>query len=117
MSINNLSKEIAKYLSQFSKEVEEELEKAKDDITKDAVKQLKVSSPKKTGSYRKGWTRKKVGKSYVIYNKTDYRLTHLLENGHAKSTGGRVAAQVHITPVEENSIKEFVERVERVIKG
>jgi len=117
MSINNLSKEIANYLSQFSKEVEEELEKSKDDITKDAVKQLKVRSPKNTGSYRKGWTRKKVGKGYVIHNKTDYRLTHLLENGHAKRGGGRVAAKVHIKPVEEGSIKAFIERVERVIKG
>ncbi|MED3070383.1 HK97 gp10 family phage protein, partial [Bacillus thuringiensis] len=39
----------------------------------------------------------------------------LLEKGHAKANGGRVPAKVHIAPVEEHAIHDFVERVERAI--
>ncbi|MNW18141.1 hypothetical protein D3C71_2175820 [compost metagenome] len=53
----------------------------------------------------------------MIYNEKHYRLTHLLEKGHVKRGGGRVAARVHIEPVEERIVAEFEKRVERAIKS
>jgi hypothetical protein len=116
VKVATLSNEIAKQLRQFTNLVEEEVELAKEEVTKEAVSLLKQNSPESTGSYRKGWRRKKVGKDIIIHNATDYQLTHLLENGHVKSGGGRVPSKVHIRPVEERIVREFEERVERAIE-
>lgn len=116
VNINNLSNEIAKALSQYSNEITEMLDTSKEAIATKAVKVLKETSPEGvTKSYKKGWGKTKEGSAWVVHNKTDYRLTHLLEKGHAKVSGGRVSAKVHIKPVEEMVIKEFVEDVEKVI--
>ena len=92
---------------------------AKKETAKNIVKALKSSSPEKKGGgrYAKGWRITQVGTAQVIHNKTDYQLTHLLEYGHAKVNGGRVASRVHIRPAEEQAIAEFVSKVEKVIKG
>jgi galactokinase/mevalonate kinase-like predicted kinase len=116
VKIDDLSKEIAKQLNQYTEDVKEAVEEIKEDVSKEAVALLKQTSPKKTGDYRKGWTKKRIGKDFVIHNKTDGQLTHLLENGHAKAGGGRVPAQVHISPVEEKIVESYIDRVEKVVK-
>lgn len=73
------------------------------------------------GSYAKGWTTKNGKKvkdmySKVAYNKKYYRLTHLLEFGHATRNGKRTKAIPHIRPTEEKYKKEFVEELERKIR-
>lgn len=116
VKINGLAKEIAKQLSQFTSVVEEEVEIAKDAVTKEGVSLLKQKSPKDTGDYSKGWTRTKDGKAIVVHNRTKGQLTHILEHGHVKVNGGRVAGSPHIRPVEEHMVKDFEDRVERAIK-
>lgn len=116
VKIQNIAGEIARHLRQYTSQVEEEVKQVSDEVTKDGVKELKATSPKDTGRYAKGWTRKKQGEGYVIHNKV-YQLTHLLEKGHAKRSGGRVAPRVHIRPVEEKMIKDLEERIERAIKS
>src|SRR5690625_1191951 len=118
VSINNLSDEISKHLKQYTSEVEEGLEDAKEKIAKESAKELKETSPKrkkgKRRKYAEGWRAKKVGTSWVIHNATNYQLTHLLEKGHVKVNGGRVRAIPHILPVEQNAIEKFEKEVERV---
>lgn len=115
-SIQNFSKELTNALASYSKEVTEGLEEAKVKAAKDVVKILKDNSPKQTGAYAKGWRVSKVGTAQVIHNKTRYQLTHLLEHGHLKVSGGRVRAKVHIRPAEQQGIEQFVSDVERAIK-
>lgn len=114
--VRGISNEIAKALSEYTNDIEKGLEKAKIKVARNTVKTLKSTSPIKTGSYAKGWTVKQIGTARVIHNKTDYQLTHLLENGHAKKGGGRVAAKVHIKPAEEKAIREYETAVRKEIQ-
>ena len=73
---------------------------------KDGRGYLKANSPKRTGDYAKGWSYEvdeDVPGSYTghVYNKRKPGLTHLLEKGHAKRSGGRVAGIPHIAPAFE----------------
>lgn len=116
VSVSNLANEIVRQVELYTREVEEEVEVSKVEVAKNAVDELRQKSPKLTGDYRKGWRVKKVGNNVVIHNKTDYQLTHLLEKGHAKAGGGRVPAKVHIAPVEERAVNDYLERVERAVQ-
>ena len=114
--IQDFSKELANILANYSKEITESLEDAKVNAAKEVVNYLKENSPKQTGAYAKGWRVAKIGTAQVIHNKTRYQLTHLLEKGHVKVSGGRVEAKVHIAPAEQQGIEQFVSNVERSIK-
>lgn len=113
-----LSDEIMALLDSFSSSVKEGTEQAVKKVSAETVKTLKVESPKKTGKYASGWARKKTDEGYVIYNKTSYQLTHLLEKGHAKVGGGRVPpAKIHIKPAEEQAIERLEQEIRRVVQG
>lgn len=115
--IEDLSGEIAKALRDYTNEVEHGLEVSKVEIAKDTVNRLKKTSPRLTGEYAKGWSHKKIGSARVVYNRTKYQLTHLLEHGHANRGGGRTPGQPHIGPAEQQAVDDFTKRVERMIKG
>lgn len=122
INIDQLADEIAKGLAEYSNDVIEGIDISSEKIAKKAVKQLKANSPKVTGKYAKGWskkTEKRFGEtnSHIIYNKNKPGLAHLLEHGHAKRGGGRVQGKPHIRPVEEQIIEEFTAEVEKVVKG
>lgn len=114
--INELNAEILRQVRTYTEEVKQKIEVAAKETANDLAKSLKKVEIKKTGDYRKGWRVKKKGKLYVVHNATDYQLTHLLEHGHAKIGGGRVAAKIHIAPAEEIAIHDFLEKVEDAIK-
>lgn len=83
--------------------------------------ELRKTSPKATGRYAKGWkmrTSFENGTSArcTVFNATDYQLTHLLEKGHAKRGGGRVAAIPHIAPAEEKAAQALVKRVKEAVR-
>lgn len=93
-------------LDEVNKEARDAGANAIKKISKESVQKLRNTSPKKSGDYAKGWTTKKVSDmEVVVHNKTDYQLTHLLENGHViknkKGTYGRTRPIKHIAPVEE----------------
>ena len=116
IGIDDLAAEIARELKEYTEEIDVEVQKATNKVTKELVDELKTTSPKLTGEYAEGWTRKKFRNGTVVHNRTNYQLTHLLEYGHAKEGGGRVPAKVHIRPAEEKAVNKFMEHVEGVIK-
>ena len=122
VSVDQLAAEIAKGLAEYSQDVVEKVNVSSEKVGKAAVKQLKSTSPKKSGKYAKSWavkTEPGVGQPHkrIVHVKAPhYRLAHLLEYGHAKVGGGRVEGRPHIRPAEEQVIKDFVQEVEEAIK-
>lgn len=105
----NLAQEIAQHLRQYSSDVEEKLQYSKKEVGQKAVKELRKAGKfnDRTGRYRKGWTLKKQGDNYIVWNKTDYQLTHLLEFGHVLRNGGRSKAFKHIKDVDDMVDEEY----------
>jgi len=122
INIDQLAAEIAKGLAEYSQDVVERVNASSERIGKEAVKRLKQTSPKRYGKYAKSWTmktEKAIGQPHIriIHAKAPhYRLTHLLEYGHAKVGGGRVEGRPHIGPAEEEVIREFTAAMEEAIR-
>jgi len=120
INIDQLANEIAEGLEKYSQHVVERVNISSAKIAKEAVKKLRATSPKLYGDYAKGWRQKENKFSgqpdnHIVHNATNYQLTHLLENGHAKSGSGRVEAIPHIKKVEDEVISEFTLLVEEDI--
>ena len=113
--------DIKDILDEYSTDIQEAITEEAQLVAKEAVSELKNTSPKKTGAYRKGWrTKTTKGQGFVeciVHNATNYQLTHLLEKPHLKRNGGMTTPQVHIAPVEEKAIKEYERNVENIIKN
>ncbi len=117
IKIEDLSKEIMKELDEYKKTTTDGVKKSVRKISNFVKREISSKAPKDRGKYSKGWRVKKTketGKtlSMTVYTPTGYRLSHLLEYGHAKRGGGRVSARVHIKPAEDEGIK----RLEKEIK-
>lgn len=114
---DEFEKSVMSLLEEYGDEVYNVLGDAMQETADHAVKSLKNVKFKTGKTYSKGWKsqvdEKWYGYSAVIYNAKQYYLTHLLEYGHAKQNGGRVAGQEHIYPVDQDAEKEIVEIIER----
>jgi len=118
--LDKLAETIEAELADFANGVTETLKDATKKVTKAGVSAIRAASREKfggTGRYARGWTSTvETGKHSaqgVIYNKDLPGLPHLLEHGHAKRGGGRVAGKEHIAPVAEMIEQEFQQEVER----
>lgn len=121
----NIDSQLRDILNAYSSEVKRELGKEIQDVAKNAVKSLKNTSPKKTGKYAKGWKSKNENmgterQKTTVYNAPHWRLTHLLEKGHAivnkQGRYGRTSPKVHIKPVEEASTRELIKKCENLVE-
>ncbi len=123
MQIDDLADTIQRILDGYQEDLVKGINEAGREAAEECRKILRQNSPKRFGRYARSWSVKETpGRPgepmrYTVYNKKYYRLTHLLEKGHAKRSGGRVPAQVHIAPAEEVTKKKFVQDVEEVIRG
>lgn len=116
MSNKSLDVQLKGILNEYEERVQDVTDKAITKTAREAVQQLKNTSPKRTGDYAKGWSVKKVGRlTQTIYNKTDWQLTHLLNNGHIVRNKygeyGRVNGDDHIGKVEQWAGDEVVTKI------
>lgn len=124
---DKLSAEVMDILHAYGNATTEVVEKATQIAAKQAVKEIKKSHPagsEEYGSwnaYKKSWTSHKENKSRykrgrIVHAKAPYyRLTHLLEKGHAKVGGGRTRAFPHIAPAEAKAVEKLQEEIQRGI--
>ena len=119
--VAQIGSEIAKQITDYKEEVAAGVKEKIREVTKNMVQQLQQTSPRDTGEYARGWAQKTEYQSGEalrnrVYNKTKPQLTQLLENGHAKRTGGRVEGRPHIRPAEEQAEKDLGQKVREVVR-
>ena len=88
---------------------------------KTVKEQIEAGAPVRTGRYKSSWVATKQEESsqslqMVVHSKDRYQLAHLLENGHAKRGGGRVAGRPHIAPAEQEGEELLNSLIEKALK-
>lgn len=114
----NLADAVMEGLKDYARLATDDLKAAVKEAGQSARKELRTTAPKRTGKYRKSWTYKVTGETantinVTVHSKDRYRLTHLLENGHAKRGGGRVAARPHISVAQEHAVSKMMLSIEQ----
>lgn len=128
---NEFSVAVSHILSDYATDVQEAVAQAVEEAGERALKTVKAKSPvrkgKGGGKYKKSW-KKKIEHSgifgtqsrVIIYNKDEYRLVHLLENGHQIVNKGRVGGRVegipHVRPAYEEAERLLPELTARAIE-
>lgn len=114
----SVTAQMKELLDEVNKDVENSAKTNIQRVAKESVQKLKNTSPVRPGggSYARGWGVKRQGDmDVIVHNRTDYQLTHLLENGHVirnkKGTYGRTSGIKHIAPVEDWAIDELPRRI------
>ena len=124
-TVDGLAKAIQKTLAEYEGVTIDSMKAAVDKASKEAVRELKSSSPNRTGAYAKSWAAKKArltnkwAYQKTVYNKEHYRLTHLLEKGHrvvgAKNGRTWVDARPHIEKVEQKAVETLVNEMKETL--
>lgn len=125
VSIDGLADAIMEELNNYSDEVAEQIKKDVKIVAKKCRNEIQANAPRKDGDYAESWATKIMFESdkdirMVVHNKKEYRLAHLLENGHAIVRGGRKIGEAgaieHIRPAELNAEKELLGRVKVAVR-
>lgn len=128
IQVDELASEITKMLSEYSEEATDIAKGVVDSISTEAMSEIKNHITWKDKEYSKSFALKttfedKRNKRNTWYVKSPhYRLTHLLEFGHATRNGGRTKAFPHVKYgdkyVRENFEREMKEALENArVKG
>lgn len=125
VSIDGLADAIKEELTIYSKDIINGIKlKAKESMS-ELVEQTKATAPvgNRKKHYKDSITSKKAEESdrsvkYVWYvNGPDYRLSHLLENGHALRNGGRYSGTQFIKNASDPILDKYIKAVEELIEN
>ena len=122
VSIDQMASAIMEGLQEYADLATDDLKQSVKKAGKIVKDEIAQTAPKDTGKYAKSWTVKTVKETsntldVVVHSKNRYQIAHLLEHGHAKRGGGRVAARPHIAPAEEKAIETLEREVRKALGG
>ena len=122
---DDLTQAVNDALNKYVSGVAVTMKDAISETAKETVRQLKRTSPRRTGDYAKGWKQKVLFENsreirIKVYNGSHYRLTHLLEKGHRP--GGRnhsafVPGHPHIQQAADTAADEVLRKIKREVSG
>ena len=117
VSIDQMADAIMEGLTEYAELAADQMKAAVTKSAKNVKGEISANAPKRTGKYAGSWTTKTTKESSDALEITVYSkkpgLPHLLEHGHAKRGGGRVAGIPHIAPAEQHGIEELEQEIER----
>lgn len=121
-SIDDMDSAIMTELEKYAGIAADDLKDAVKETAKSVRKDIQDSAPVDTGKYKKSWSVKNVHEDsesidLVVHSRNRYQIAHLLEHGHAKRGGGRVAARPHIASAEQRGNEKLAETIESKLKG
>ena len=125
IQIDELNEAIKNALEDYNESIITELKKNTDKAMKDLVDKTKATAPvgNRKKHYRDNISSKtisesKYGISKLWYVKgSDYRLSHLLNNGHALKNGGRYPGTNFIGKAVDNILQPYINAVEEAVKN
>lgn len=126
IKIDELDKVITTELSLYSTQVTNKIKEINDEVTEEFVENTKRDAPKgkrKKKKYYKHITSKttketansKINTWYV--KDPEYRLTHLIKNGHATKNGGRTKGNDFISSNYSKLENDYGSKVKEAIKN
>jgi hypothetical protein len=121
-SIDDMDSAIMTELEKYADLAADDLKDAVKETAKSVRKDIQDNAPVDTGKYKKSWSVKNVHEDsesidLVVHSRNRYQIAHLLEHGHAKRGGGRVAARPHIANAEQRGSEKLAETIESKLKG
>nr|DAK77197.1 MAG TPA: putative tail component [Caudoviricetes sp.] len=122
VSIGIMADAIMKELNAYADTTADGVKTAVQKAAKTVKSEIQAGAPVKTGAYKKSWAVKNTAESsskleITVYSRNRYQLAHLLEHGHAKRGGGRVAARPHIASAEQSGIEQLERDIERCLQN
>lgn len=125
--MQSLSDQITAAVKQYTTAVQQDIVRRFEEIGKEAKTRVSAASPKgRRGNYKRGWkvtAANKNGMISVTVHNAQYRLTHLLENGHRTrykhgkyGTNRTVPGRQHIAPVEQWAENAALEAVRKAVQ-
>lgn len=122
VKIDNLANEIMEGLKEYADLASDDVKKAVRKAGNTVRKEISENAPKDTGAYAKSWSVKKTKETsnsleVTVYSKNRYQIAHLLEHGHAKRGGGRVAARPHIAQAEQSAVETLDSEITKALGG
>lgn len=122
ISVSQLSAAVMEAVQEYADTAVEEVKQAVTETGNEVRDEIQQNAPKNTGAYARSWAVKKnkeTSQSLIVtvHSRNHYQLAHLLEFGHAKRAGGRVAAQPHIAQAEEHGIEQLEEKLRKALEG
>lgn len=124
VQIDGLADAVANELKLYEKHVTEGIRKQTDKSMRQLVQETKATAPvgHRKKHYRDSITSKVTNQTLRAYEKTwyvrgsDYRLSHLLNNGHQLRDGGRYEGTQFITKASVSVIKDYEEAIKEVLE-
>ena len=119
-SIDDMAAEIMRGLTEYADLADSAMKAAVKKTATSVKKEISANAPMKSGRYAKSWASKKVKENshtleMTVHSKNRYQIAHLLEHGHAKRGGGRVAAIPHIAPAEQHGEEMLESLIEKAL--
>lgn len=118
VSVDQMAEAITQSLGEYAELSNEVMKRSVTEVSQSVKKDIQANAPMRTGKYKKSWAAKKVKEdansmTMVVHSRDRYQIAHLLEHGHARRNGDRVAAIPHIAPAEQRGAEELVSKIER----